>query len=90
MLRRIFYTALALALAGSAFLNADPRPDINLFGVLFLFIAFVVWFCWHEIIAGYAYHEESRLPRGEATGLMLVRFAPMYLRELTSRKRRRA
>ena len=90
MLRRIFYTLLTLVLAGSAFLNADPQPDINLFGVLFLFVAFLVWFYWDDIQAGYAYHEERRMPRGEATGLMLVRFAPMYLRELTSRKHRRA
>ena len=91
MVRRVFYTFLALALAGSAFANADPKPDVNLFGVLFLFIAFVVWFYWHEIIAGYSYLDDSGVPRHESpTGLMMVRFAPMYLRELTGKKRRRA
>jgi hypothetical protein len=90
MARRVFYTLLALALAGSAFDNADPQPDVNLFGVLFLFMAFVVWFYWHDIIAGYSYLDETRGPRNEGTGLMLVRFAPMYLRELTGKQRRRA
>ncbi|HVB18528.1 MAG TPA: hypothetical protein VNF04_18515 [Stellaceae bacterium] len=90
MVRRVFYTFLALALAGSAFDNADPKPDVNLFGVLFLFMAFVVWFYWHDIIAGYSYLDEGRAPRYERTGLMFVRFAPMYLRELTGKKRRRA
>ena len=89
MVRRVFYTTLALALAGSAFFNADPKPDINLFGVLFLFFAFVVWFCWEDIEAGYAFLEDSRVPRYEGTGLMFIRFAPMYLRELTGKKRRR-
>ena len=89
MVRRLFYTSLALLLAASAFCNADPQPDVNLFGVLFLFVAFLVWFYWGEIQAGYAYLEENRVPRYESTGLMFIRFAPMYLRELT-RKRRRA
>jgi hypothetical protein len=90
MARRVFYTFLSLALAGSAFFNADPRPDINLFGVLFLFSAFVVWFCWEDIEAGYAFLDDRGRPRGEASGLMLIRFAPMHLRELTGKKRRRA
>ena len=88
MLRRAFYTVLALLLAASAFDNADPHPDVNLFGVLFLFIAFIVWFYWHDIIAGYSYLDERRVPRYEGTGLMFIRFAPMYLRELTGPKRR--
>jgi hypothetical protein len=88
MLRRLFYTALALALAASAFYSADPKPDVNLFGVMFLFFAFVVWFCWEEIEAGYAYLDDR--PRGEPSGLMFIRFAPMHLRELTGTKRRRA
>ena len=89
MARRIFYTLLALILSGSAFYSADPKPDVNLFGVMFLFIAFIVWFYWHDIIAGYAYLDESRLPRNEGSGLMLVRFAPMYFRELTRSRRRK-
>lgn len=89
-MRKVFYTILSLLLAGSAFCNADPKPDINLFGVLFLFVAFVVWFCWDDIQAGYAYLEDSGMPRHEKTGLMLIRFAPMYLRELAGRKRPRA
>jgi hypothetical protein len=90
MVRRVFYTMLALLLSGSAFCNADPQPDVNLFGVLFLFVAFVVWFYWNDIQAGYAYLEDSGVPRHETTGLMFIRFAPMYLRELTGKKRRKA
>ena len=62
MARRIFFTIAALLLAGSAFGNADPQPDINLFGVFFLFFAFIAWFCWDDIQAGYAYLEESGAP----------------------------
>lgn len=90
MVRRLFYTSLALLLAGSAFYNADPQPDVNLFGVLFLFLAFVVWFYWNDIQAGYSYLDDTAAPRQERTGLMFIRFAPMYLRELTGRKRPRS
>jgi apolipoprotein N-acyltransferase len=86
MARRVLFTVIALLLAVSAFYNADPAPDVNLFGVLFLFFAFVVWFYWKEIQAGYSYLEERGAPR-LGTSLMLVRFAPMYLRELTRRNR---
>ncbi len=89
MARRVLFTILALVLAASAFSGADPRPDVNLFGVLFLFFAFVAWFHWKDIQAGYTYLEESGVPRYESTGLMFLRFAPMYLRELTGRKRGR-
>lgn len=89
MVRRVLFTVLALLLSAAAFLGADPAPDVNLFGVLFLFFAFIAWFCWQDIEAGYAYLEEAGIPRYERTGLMFVRFAPMYLRELTGRKNRR-
>lgn len=90
MLRRIFYTALFLFLSGCAFYSADPRPDVNLFGVMFLFWAFVIWFYWDDIQAGYAYLDDRGASRDERYGLMLVRFAPMYLRDFTDSKRRRA
>ena len=87
MARRVLFTVIALLLALSAFDGADPTPDVNLFGVLFLFIAFVVWFYWGDMQAGYAYLEDSGVPRYERTGLMFIRFAPMYLRELTRKRR---
>jgi hypothetical protein len=90
MVRRVFYTAGSLSLAGSAFCNADPQPDVNLFGVMFLFYAFIVWFCWDDIQAGYAYLDDSGMPRSERIGLTLVRFAPMYLRDLAGKKRGKA
>ena len=89
MVRRVLFTVVALLLAVAAFSGADPTPDVNLFGVLFLFFAFVAWFCWQDIQAGYAYLEEAGIPRYESSGLMFIRFAPMYLRELTGRKNRR-
>ena len=81
MARRVLFTIIALLLAGNAFYGADPVPDVNLFGVLFLFFAFIVWFCWDEIQAGYSYLEDRGAPR-QPPSLMLIRFAPMYLREL--------
>src|SRR5260370_34402842 len=89
MARRVVFTIISLLLATCAFYNADPTPDVNLFGVLFLFFAFIVWFCWNDIQAGYAYLEDAGVPRYETSGLMFLRFAPMYLRELTAKKRRR-
>jgi apolipoprotein N-acyltransferase len=90
MVRRVLFTVVALSLAATAFFGADPTPDVNLFGVLFLFFAFIVWFCWRDIEAGYAYLDDTGTPRYESTGLMALRFAPMYLRELAGRKSRRS
>jgi hypothetical protein len=90
MLRRLFYTVFFLAWAGCAFCNADPKPDVNLFGVMFLFFAFVVWFCWEDIQAGYAFLDDHKAPRRDGAGPVLVRFAPMYLRELIGKKPRRS
>ena len=89
MARRALFTLIALLLAAHAFCYADPAPDVNLFGVLFLFFAFIVWFCWGEIQAGYAYLEDRGAPT-HPTSLMFIRFAPMYLRELGGKKDRRA
>jgi hypothetical protein len=89
MARKVFLTALALSLAGAAFAGADPSPDVNLFGVLFLFFAFVAWFCWDDIQAGYSYLDECGVAREPPSGLMFIRFAPMHLRELAGRMNRR-
>ena len=89
MARRLLFTGIALLLSAAAFAGADPAPDVNLFGVMFLFIAFIVWFYWKDIEAGYSYLEEAGVPRYESSGLMFIRFAPMYLRELTGKKRKR-
>jgi apolipoprotein N-acyltransferase len=90
MARRLFFTILSLILAVAAFSGADPTPDVNLFGVLFLFFAFVAWFHWKEIQAGYAYHAERGEKTSAAIPLMVVRLGPMLIRELVVRKRRRA
>ena len=88
MARRLFFTVLCLVLAGAAFSGADPMPDVNLFGVLFLFFAYVAWFHWSDIQAGYAYQAERREPSSTSIPLMLVRLGPMLIRELVVRKRR--
>ena len=88
MARRMFFTILSLVLAAAAFLSADASPDINLFGVLFLFFAYVAWFTWGDIQAGYAYQAERR-EQTNTIPLMLVRLGPMLIRELVVRKRRR-
>jgi hypothetical protein len=86
MARKVFFTIVALLLAGNAFDNADPHPDINLFGVLFLFFAFIAWFCWDDILAGYAYQDESGTPLRHHRTLMFTRVAPMM--HLTGRRER--
>ena len=88
MARRVFFTALSIVLAAAAFLNAEASPDINLFGVLFLFFAYLAWFHWHDIQAGYAYQAERREHASTSIPLMLVRLGPMLIRELVVRKRR--
>lgn len=90
MARRLFFTILSLVLAAAAFCGADPAPDVNLFGVLFLFFAFVAWFHWNDIQAGYAYHADRGEPSHPTIPLMVVRLGPMLIRELVVRKRRRA
>lgn len=95
MVRRIVYTAVALLLALSAFTTADAKPDVNLFGVMFLFFAYVAWFYWDEIQAGYAYLDDrnggsgTRRRQGGGTDLLLLRFAPLHIREFLAKPRRR-
>ncbi len=90
MARRVFYTIVALLLAIAAFYGADPSPSINCSWCFSLFCAVVVWFFWDEILAGYAYLDDSGVPRYEPTGMMFIRFAPMHIREFTGKKRRRS
>ena len=86
MVRRVLFTGLALVLAAEAFAGADPQPDINVFGVLFLFFAFVAWFCWGDIQAGYAYLDDRGERSAAGPRLLLVRLGPMLIRELVGRK----
>ena len=85
MARRVMFSLLSLLLAGSAFWSADPVPDVNLFGVMFLFFAFIVWFYWPDIEAGlFLLRRQRRTALREVPGCSFIRFAPMYLRELSS------
>lgn len=84
MARRALFTILAVVLAGTAFDNADPVPDVNLFGVIFLAIAYIVWFFWGDIQAGYAYIDDDASHR-QRPGLMLIRMGPMRLHELVAK-----
>jgi hypothetical protein len=78
---RLFLTVGALSLAVGAFCGAGPAPvGINLFGVLFLFVAYVVWFEWGAIREGYSYLGESG-GRGRFD-LMFVRLGPVIIKKL--------
>jgi hypothetical protein len=88
-MRRLLFTGIFLLLAGSAFSGADPVPDVNLFGVLFLFFAYVIWFNWKDILAGYSFLDEAGLIRQQISRLIVIRFAPMYVRGLAGKKGRR-
>jgi hypothetical protein len=81
MAARLVLTAVPLLLAFGAFCGAGPVPaGINLFGVLFLFAAWLVWFEWGSIREGYSYLEESG-GRGRLD-LMLVRLGPLMIKKL--------
>jgi hypothetical protein len=90
MASRVILTGLSLLLAFGAFCGAGPVPaGPNLFGVLFLFAGWIVWFEWGSIQAGYSYLEESD---GEERGglgrldPMLVRLGPLMIRKLGREK----
>jgi hypothetical protein len=81
MAARLFYTVVALLLAFGAFYGAGPVPaGINLFGVLFLFVAWIIWFEWGEIREGYSYLGETGGRR--RLDLMFVRLGPVIIRRL--------
>ena len=80
MALRLFFTILALLLALGAFCGAGPAPaGINLFGVLFLFIGWIIWFQWGNIREGYSYLDENG-GRGRLD-LMFVRLGPLILKK---------
>jgi hypothetical protein len=77
---RLFLTVGALLLAVGAFQGAGPAPaGINLFDVLFLFAAYIVWFEWGAIREGYSYLGESG-GRGRFD-LMFVRLGPVIIKK---------
>lgn len=85
-LRRILSTLAALLVAAAAFCGVGPPPaGINLPGVLFLFVAFVIWFEWGSIREGYCFLQDNRNAESRGSDLMLVRMGP-----LTRRARDRA
>lgn len=76
MAARIFFTILSLVLAGGAFRgDSAAPPGVNLFVVLFLFIAVIVWFDWGSIQEGYSFLSEN----GEHRRVhpMLIRLGPL-------------
>ena len=78
MAGRIFSTLAALCVAAVAFCGAGPPPaGINLPCVLFLFVAFVVWFEWGSIGEGYSYLRENRRAGNRGSDVMLVRMGPL-------------
>lgn len=82
MLRRIFSTGAALLVAAAAFSGAGPPPaGINLPGVLFLFVAFIVWFEWGSIQEGYSFLQDNRRGEHRGSDMMLVRMGPLVRRK---------
>jgi hypothetical protein len=73
MAARIGVTIVALLLAAIAFLGGGPMPAglLNPFGILFLFLAVLIWFAWETILGGFA----SGRSAGEGAELpLLARF----------------
>jgi hypothetical protein len=86
---RIFFTILSLGLAAGAFCGAAPAPaGVNLFAVMFLFIAVVVWFDWGAIREGYSFLEENGDQR--PANPMLIRLGPLLPLLLPQRDRRKS
>jgi hypothetical protein len=76
MAARIFFTILSLGLAAGAFCGAAPAPaGVNLFAVMFLFIAVIVWFDWGSIREGYSFLAENDEHR--RVNPMLIRLGPL-------------
>lgn len=77
MAARIFFTILSLLLAAGAFCGgASATPaGINLFVVMFLFIAVIVWFDWGSIREGYSFLDENGEHR--PVNPMLIRLGPL-------------
>jgi hypothetical protein len=77
MAGRIFSTLAAPCMAAAVFCDAGPPPaGINLPGVLFLFVAFVIWFEREAIREGYSFLRENRHAGNRGSDLMLVRMGP--------------
>ena len=77
MAARVFFTILSLGLAAGAFRgsSAAAPAGINLFVVLFLFIAVILWFDWGSIREGYSFlAENGEHPRVHP---MLIRLGPL-------------
>ena len=77
MAARIFFTLLSLGLAAGAFCGgASAAPaGVNLFVVMFLFIAVIVWFDWGSIREGYSFLDENGEQR--PVNPMLIRLGPL-------------
>jgi len=80
MARRILATLAALIVAAVAFCGAGAPAGINLPGVLFLFVAFVLWFEWGSIREGYCYLEDNRRAGIRGSDVMIVRMGPLTRR----------
>jgi len=83
MAARIGVTVAALLLAAIAFLGGAPTPAglLNPFGILFLFLAVLIWFAWDKIVGGYA----SGRPAGEGAELpLMARFGPVFIKGIMS------
>lgn len=69
MAARIFFTCLALISALAAFCDgaASSAGSPNLFGILFLFVAIIVWYEWPTVHDGFT----------DRIDFMFVRLGPL-------------
>ena len=80
MVARILVTGVLLVLAAGGFFGATqiPADPLDPFGILFLTIAGVIWFAWHEIRAGFSYgsglsQDRAELPFAAGFGAMFIK-----------------
>lgn len=79
---RIPLTIAASLAAAFAFFDGGPVASgpLNPFGILFAFLALVIWFAWDAVSAGYA----SSRPEGDSAELpLLARFGPVFISGIT-------
>jgi hypothetical protein len=80
MVTRVLVTGVMLLLAAGGFFGAPqiPADPLDPFGILFLTIAGVMWFAWHEIREGFSYgaglsRDRSELPLAAGFGAMFIK-----------------
>ena len=84
MVARILVTGVMLVLAAGGFFGATqiPADPLDPFGILFLTIAGVIWFAWHEIREGFSYGAWSSRDRSELP--LVAGFGAVFIKGITN------